>query len=221
MNKEVRSLEFEIRAEETGSEERAGRLTGTPIVFSQVTDLGWIREVIEPGALDSTDLKDVRFLVGHDTSMIPLARSRNNNENSTMQLSVNERGMDIRVDLDIEGNPRAKELYSAVKRGDISGMSFMFTVDRDAWEDLESEQPLRRITSIGRVFEVSAVTFPAYEGTSLQAASEGDALESAKASLESARQQLAEERAAQAEEERRRAVLERLENLKKEVKHDE
>lgn len=214
MNKEVRSLEFEIRAEETGSEERAGRLTGTPIVFNQVTDLGFIREMIEPGALDSTDLRDVRFLVGHDTSMIPLARSRNNNENSTMQLSVNDNGMDIRVDLDIENNPRAKELYSAVKRGDISGMSFMFTVDKDAWDDLETDHPLRRITSISRVFEVSAVTFPAYEGTSIQAASEGNALESAKASLESARKQAEEERATKAEEERRTALIERLNNLK-------
>ena len=216
MNKEIRSLEFEIRAEETGNEERAGRLTGTPIVFNQVTDLGWIREVIEPGALDNTDLKDVRFLVGHDTSGIPLARSRNNNASSTMQLSVNENGMDIRVDLDIENNPRAKELYSAVKRGDITGMSFMFTVDKDASEDLESEQPLRRITAISRVFEVSAVTFPAYEGTSLEAASEDSALESARASLESARKQLAEERAAQAEAERRTALIARLEKLTKE-----
>ena len=221
MNKEVRSLEFEIRAEETGSEERAGRLTGTPIVFNQVTDLGIIREMIEPGALANTDLRDVRFLVGHDTSMIPLARSRNNNENSTMQLSVNDNGMDIRVDLDIENNPRAKELYSAVKRGDISGMSFMFTVDKDAWEDLESEQPLRRITSISRVFEVSAVTFPAYEGTNIQAASEDSALESVRASLESARKQAEEERAAQAEEERRTALLERLNKLTEEVKDNE
>ena len=220
MNKEVRSLEFEIRAEETGKEELAGRLTGTPIVFNQVTDLGWIREMIEPGAMDNTDLRDVRFLVGHDTTGIPLARSRNNNENSTMQLSVSERGMDIRVDLDIENNPRAKELYSAVKRGDISGMSFMFTVDKDAWEDLESDQPLRRITSISRVFEVSAVTFPAYEGTSLAAASEDSALESARVSLESARKQLAEERARAAEEERRTAVLERLKKFT-EVSDDE
>jgi len=221
MNKEVRSLDFEIRAEETGNEERAGRLTGTPIVFNQVTDLGWIREMIEPGALDNTDLRDVRFLVGHDTTGIPLARSRNNNENSTMQLSVNDNGMDIRVDLDIENNPRAKELYSAVKRGDISGMSFMFTVDKDSWEDLESEQPLRRINSISRVFEVSAVTFPAYEGTSLEAASEDSALDSARASLESARKQLAEERAKEADNERRTALLERLEKLTKEVKENE
>lgn len=216
MNKEIRSLEFEIRAEETGKEERAGRLTGTPIVFNQVTDLGWIREVIDPGALENTDLRDVRFLVGHDTTGIPLARSRNNNENSTMQLSVNENGMDIRVDLDIEGNPRAMELYSAVKRGDISGMSFMFIVDKDEWEDLESEQPLRRVLSISRVIEVSAVAFPAYEGTSIEAASEDSALESVKASLESARKQLAEERAAQAEEERRTALIERLNTLTKE-----
>jgi len=218
MNKEIRSLEFEIRAEETGKEELAGRLTGTPIVFNQVTDLGWIREMIEPGALDNTDLRDVRFLVGHDTTGIPLARSRNNNENSTMQLSVSERGMDIRVDLDIENNTRARELYSAVKRGDISGMSFMFTVDKDSWEDLESEQPLRRITSISRVFEVSAVTFPAYEGTSLEAASEDSALESARASLESARKQLEEDRAREADQERRTAVLEWLENYRKEEK---
>ena len=215
MNKEVRSLDFEIRAEQ--NEQHGAHITGTPIVFNQVTDLGWIREVIDPGALDNTDLKDVRFLVGHDTTGIPLARSRNNNENSTMQLLVNDNGMDIRVDLDIENNPRAKELYSAVKRGDISGMSFMFTVEKDAWEDLESEQPLRRITSISRVFEVSAVTFPAYEGTSLEAASEGEALESVRASLESAKQKLAEERAAAADQERRTAVLEWLENYKKEV----
>jgi len=220
-NREVRSMEFEIRAEETENEKRRGRITGTPIVFNQVTDLGWIREEILPGALDQTDLRDVRFLVGHDTTSIPLARSRNNNENSTMQLTVTDRGMEIRVDLDIENNPRAKELYSAVQRGDISGMSFMFTVDKDSWEDLESEQPLRRITSISRVFEVSAVTFPAYEGTDIQAASEDQALESAKASLESARKQMEEERAAQAENERRTAAIERLEKLTKEVNDHE
>jgi len=221
MNKERRYLEFEIRAEKT--EEKGSVITGQPIVFNQETDLGCCRETIDAGALDATDLRDVRFLVGHDFSMVPLARSRNNNENSTMQLMVNEAGMGIRVNLDTENNPRAAELYSAIKRGDISGMSFAFTVDKDSWEGLDTESPLRHIRSINRVFEVSAVAFPAYEGTSIsiQAASEGDALESVKASLESARKQLEEDRAAQAEEERRRAVLERLENLTKEVKRDE
>ena len=213
MTRETRSMEFEVRAER--NEQHGTYITGTPIVFNQVTDLGWIREMIEPGALDETDLKDVRFLVGHDTTSIPLARSRNNNANSTMQMSVTERGMEIRVDLDTENNPRAKELYSAVQRGDISGMSFMFTVNKDAWDDLDTDQPLRRITAIGKVFEVSAVTFPAYEGTDIQAAAEDSALESARASLESAKAKLAEERAAQAEQERRTAVLDWLKDYTK------
>ena len=213
MNKEVRSLEFEIRAEETGNQERAGRLTGTPIVFDQATDMGWYQEIIDRDALNECDLRDVRFLVGHDTSMIPLARSRNNNENCTMQLTVTDRGMEIRVDLDIENNPRAKELYSAVKRGDISGMSFMFIVDRDAWDDIDTDYPKRTILGIRTVLEVSAVAFPAYPQTDIQAASEGESLDSVRASLESAKQKLEEERAAQAETERRTALLERLNKL--------
>ena len=220
MDKEVRSLEFEIRAEETGNEQRAGRLTGMPIVFDQETDLGWYRETIDKDALNDCDLRDVRFLVGHDTSSVPLARSRNNNANSTMQLTVTDRGMEIRVDLDTENNPRAAELYSAVKRGDITGMSFMFIVDRDAWDDIDTDHPKRTILGIKTVLEVSAVAFPAYPQTEIQAASEGAELDSVRASLESAKQKLAEAREAQAEQERRTAVLEWLENYKKEVSEE-
>ena len=218
MNKETRAFNFEVRAEQ--DEKHGDYITGTPIVFGQETDMGFYREVIDKDALKDTDLKDVRFLVGHNTGMIPLARSRNNNENSTMQMTVNERGMDIRVDLDTENNAEARALYSAVRRGDMSGMSFMFIVDSDSWEDIDTEYPKRTITSIRKVFEVSAVAFPAYEGTSIQAASEGDPLDSARASLESARKRLAEERAAQAEQERRTALLERLNKLT-EVSSDE
>ena len=214
MNKEIRAFNFECRAEE--NEQHGTFITGTPIVFDQATDMGWYQETIARGALDETNLKDVRFLVGHNTGMIPLARSRNNNENSTMQMSVTDEGMNIRVDLDTENNAEARALYSAVKRGDMSGMSFMFTVDKDSWEDMDTEHPKRTIRSIRKVFEVSAVAFPAYEGTNIQAASEGETLDSVRASLESARQQLAEERAAQAEQERRTALLERLNKLTKE-----
>lgn len=186
--KEIRAFEFEVRAEE--NEEHGHFLTGMPIVYGERTDLGWMDEVIEDGALDNTDLRDVRFLVNHDTNMIPLARSRNNNANSTMQMSVEPtRGMTIRVDLDTENNTEAKSLYSAVQRGDISGMSFMFAVDEDSWDDLDTEHPTRHIRSIAKVFEVSAVTFPAYEATSIQARGLSDALDSAKESLESAKAQ--------------------------------
>ena len=216
MSKETRAFSFEVRAEQ--NEEHGTFITGTPIVFGQETDMGWYRESIDQEALMETDLKDVRFLIGHNTSMIPLARSRNNNENSTMQMVVTNRGMEIRVDLDTENNAEARALYSAVKRGDMSGMSFMFTVDKDVWEDIDTESPKRTIMSIRKVFEVSAVAFPAYEGTDIQAASAGETLESVKASLESARQKQAEERAALAEQERRTAALERLEKLQKEVR---
>ena len=185
MKKEIRTFDFEVRAEES---ERGHVLTGIPIVYNQRTDLGWYDEIIEDGALAGTDLRDVRFLVNHNTDMIPLARSRNNNENSTMQMEIIEgQGMAIRVDLDTENNAEAKALYSAVSRGDISGMSFMFTVDGDSWDDMESDHPTRRIRKIDRVFEVSAVTFPAYAQTSIQARGLSETLESAKDSLESAR----------------------------------
>ena len=215
MDKEIRRFDFEIRAEETDKEKRGGQLTGLPIVFDQATDMGWYEETIDRRALDETDLKDVMFLIGHDTSMVPLARSRNNNENSTMQMTVTERGMEIRVDLDIEGNPRAAELYSAVKRGDITGMSFMFTVNEDKWDDIDTDHPKRTILGIRKVYEVIAVAFPAYPQTSIQAASEGDSLDSAKASLESARKAAQEERDKPAANERRTALYERLDNLLK------
>ncbi|MGP1376421.1 MAG: HK97 family phage prohead protease [Bulleidia sp.] len=171
-------------------EEHGCMLEGVPIIIGKRTDLGYWDEVIDAGALDQTDLKDVRFLVNHDTTQIPLARSRNNNKRSTMQLNVGDDGLHIRANLDTENNPKAKELYSAVSRGDVSGMSFMFTVNKDAWEGLDTEHPTRHIQEIGRVFEVSAVTFPAYEQTSINARSVeiGQAsLESAKKALESAK----------------------------------
>ena len=175
MKKEIRTFDFEVRAEQ--NEEHGHFLTGRPIVFGQRTNLGMYDEIIEQGALDTTDLKDVRFLINHNVDMIPLARSRNNNENSTMQMSVDADGMGIRVDLDTERNADAKSLYSAVERGDISGMSFMFTVDKDSWDDAETEHPVRHVRSIRQVFEVSAVTFPAYSSTVIQARGLADALD--------------------------------------------
>ena len=113
MSKELRIFDFEIRAEQ--DEQRGSILTGRPVVFGQRTNLGWYDEIIEASALDATDLKDVRLLVNHNTDMIPLARSRNNTENSTMQLiPVPDVGMDFRASIDTENNADAKSLYSAV-----------------------------------------------------------------------------------------------------------
>ena len=182
---ERRAFLFDIRAEESDS----GKIiTGRPVVYNSRTDIGWFDEIIEQGALDKTDLTDVRFLVNHDTSRIPLARSRRNTPNSTMQLQTDAEGMAIRVNLDTENNAEAKSLYSAVQRGDITGMSFMFAVDGESWEDLESDHPTRRITSISTVVEVSAVTFPAYSATSIDVDERSkEALENARLALENVR----------------------------------
>lgn len=203
-NMEIRAFNFEVRAQK--DEEHGTFLEGVPIVYGSWTDLGWYDEIVDRGALAETDLRDVRFLINHNTDMIPLARSRNNNENSTMQMSVDEEvGMKIRVNLDVENNADARALYSAVERGDISGMSFMFTVDSDMWEEEDSEHPKRHILSIGKVYEVSAVTFPAYEATSIQARGLADALDSAKASLDSVR---AEKRRVELQKQRIRILSE-------------
>ena len=181
---EQRSYLFEVRAEET---ENGNIITGRPIVYNSRTDLGFFDEIIESGALDNTDLTDVRFLVNHDVSKIPLARSRRNNGNSTMHLTVDNMGMGIRVTLDTENNSEARALYSAVQRGDITGMSFMFGIRGEKWDDLESDHPTRRITDISTVVEVSAVTFPAYDATEINARSK-NALDNARAALENAQQ---------------------------------
>lgn len=180
---EKRSYLCEVRAK---GEADDGVIIGRPIVYDSKTDIGPFDEIIAKGALDMADLTDVRFLVNHDTSRIPLARSRRNNGNSTMKLSVDDQGMGIEVHLDTENNAEAKSLYSAVKREDVTGMSFMFSVKDDEWLDVDSEHPTRIINAIRSVVEVSAVTFPAYESTEIYARNK-EALESAKASLESAR----------------------------------
>ena len=97
-----------------------------------------------------------------------------------MQLTPDADGLSIRVRLDVENNNEARALYSAVKRGDISGMSFLFGVKDDEWTDLESDHPTRTINKIAEVLEVSAVTFPAYESTDIQARS-ASALDDARA----------------------------------------
>ena len=186
-----RRFDVDFRAEQ--NDEHGYHIVGVPIVFDSVTDLGWFNEIIDRKALDETDMKDVRFLVNHNVDMIPLARSRNNNANSTMQMWIEEDGLHIRVDLDVDGNTESASLYSAIKRGDVTGMSFMFSVDAEEWSDLDSDKPTRKITKVRKIFEVSAVTFPAYNDTSIQAASFDDALESAKSVLENAKRRKLDE----------------------------
>ena len=183
MSKEIRGFLCDI---ETREENNIGIIEGRPVVFNSKTDMGWYDEIIMPEALNDCDLRDVRLCLNHDTSYV-YARSRNNNENSSMQLFVDENGLGFRAKLDLN-SPKAKDYYIAIVRKDMDKMSFMFVVDRDEWENIDSEHPTRYIRAISRIFEISMVTFPAYDSTSIQAASKtDDTLENVRQSLESAK----------------------------------
>ncbi len=170
---------------ETREENGMGIIEGRPVVLNSVTDLGFCDEVIDSRALIGTDLTDVRLCLNHVTDYV-YARSRQNNGNSTMQLYVDEAGLRFVASLNIESSPKAQDYYSAVKRGDMDKMSFMFSIDGYEWENLESDHPTRRITKIGTIYEISAVTFPAYNSTSIEAR-DASVLESIRRELESAR----------------------------------
>ena len=106
-----------------------------------------------------------------------------------MMMSVDNQGLNLDyVSLDTENNATARSLYSAIERGDLSGMSFMFSIDGERWENLESDHPTRYIEKIGSVYEVSAVTWPAYDSTEINARSK-DALDRARSAVDTARQQ--------------------------------
>lgn len=166
-----------------------GVIEGHAAVYGQETNIGgWFYETIERGAFDECDFDDVLFTANHEMWDIPLARSRRNNSNSTLQLTLDDKGLFIRAKLDIENNSEAKNLYSAIKRQDITGMSFIFYVKDEKWSDMDTEMPKRSITKIRKVREVSAVNFPAYEGTDINARDK-EALDNARNALDNARSQ--------------------------------
>lgn len=197
---ELRSIELaELRAEQTEADEHI--VEGYAAVYESPANIGGdFTETIAKGAFSSTDLKDVFMTTNHDRQLIPIARSRNNNENSTLQLMADDVGLHFRARLDPK-NPRAEELFSAVKRGDITGMSVAMVVARDGdrWENINSVFPSRTITRVERIIEISAVTHPAYDDTSISCRS-----------LENARQALESEKKKAAIEELRSAIFEKL-----------
>lgn len=143
------------------------KLEGIPVVFDQMTEIktpaGSYFEVIKRGALDNADLSDSRLLYNHDLDKIPLAKTP-----KTMQLQITD--TELRMSAELPETETAKEVYTAVKRGDLSGMSFSFTVP-DGGDYYDAATNTREIRQIDKIFECSIVPFPAYPQTSIEARS--------------------------------------------------
>ena len=176
-------------------EQNAGHIVeGLAAVYEQETVIrdffGEFVEVIRAGAFDECDFDDVRLLINHNFDGVALARSRRNNKSDkpdTMQLWVDENGVNIKADLDTENNEQARALYSAISRGDMDGMSFCFYVTEEGqrWSTKDGKN-YREILKVSKVIEVSAVNFPAYGGTNIDSRS----LDSDKRALDNYRARL-------------------------------
>lgn len=148
-------LPVEVRSDEDGL-----TVEGYAAVFDEETDIGGMfREKIARGAFtEALDRDDVVFLINHDG--LPLARTRS----GTLTLSQDDRGLKMRTVLDAD-DPDVRSIAGKMKRGDLDKMSFAFYPDVQEWDDTV-DPPLRTIRSASLV-DVSIVTTPAYDGTSI------------------------------------------------------
>lgn len=139
-------------------------IEGYAAVFNQETDLGWCKEVIDSKAFEECDMKDCCLNYNHGQSKT-VARTRN----SSLELLVDSIGLKIRAKL--IDTTEGIDLYKSVKAGLLDKMSFAFTVKEDEWD---YETDTRRIKNIDKLYDVSIVDIPAYEGTSVFARSKED-----------------------------------------------
>ena len=151
---EKRSIAYsnlELRAESDGN-----TIVGYAAIWDSPSEPMPFIEYVKRGAFSKTlnDGADVRLLVDHEG--VPLARTKS----GTMSLIEDERGLRMEAKLD-PMNPDAARIISAMKRGDLSQMSFAFRTVKDSWNNDRSVRELREV----QLFDVSVVTFPAYEET--------------------------------------------------------
>ncbi|NBN78686.1 HK97 family phage prohead protease [Microvirga tunisiensis] len=157
-----------LRPLEVRADQGAMTLTGYAAVFGQATDLGPFREQIAPGAFsDTLRRSDVRALFNHDASKV-LGRV------SAGTLRLTEDATGLSAEIDLPDTTDGRDVRELVRRGDVSGMSFGFRVLSDRW-DFTDDDAFRTIEAV-ELYEVSAVTFPAYDGTSIALRSRDQAL---------------------------------------------
>lgn len=156
----VRNLygaDVEVRAIEVRAEENM-TITGYASVYGDEYDLGYFTERVAPGAFEGRLDDDVRLLINHEG--MPLARTTN----GTLELTTDGRGLFYRAQL--ADTQEGRDLYKLIQRGDITQSSFAFTIDDDEWT---ADRKLRTIKRVGRLYDVSPVTYPASPTTTVHA----------------------------------------------------
>ena len=168
--KESRMVSFQGKLECRDAQEDAPRIiSGYAAVFNQVAEIGrWYRykEQIASDAFEGCNYDKCVACFNHNTDNI-LARY----SSGTLKLSVDEVG--LRFEFEVPNTTVGNDMYELVKRGDISQCSFAFVVEEDTWrysEDMDGVDE-RTINKISELWDVSLVTYPAYEGTSVDARS--------------------------------------------------
>jgi HK97 family phage prohead protease len=155
-NREVRGgIPAEVRADANGV-----RVSGYAAVFNQAADIGGMfREIIAPGAFTAAIARDdVVFLINHDG--LPLARTRS----GTLTLTEDAKGLRMETTLDAT-DPDVMSIVPKMQRGDLDKMSFAFSAIKQSWDET-TDPPTRTVTEV-ELYDVSIVTSPAYDGTSI------------------------------------------------------
>jgi len=159
-------------AVEARAEGEPRTLTGYAALYGTEARIGDLfREVIDPGAFRSALQRkdDVRALFNHDANHV-LGRTTS----GTLVLAEDERG--LRYTVTLPDTQAGRDLWVSVQRGDVSQSSFAFAVDAEEWRDQRSDMPLRVVKDV-HLFDVSAVTYPAYDETSVAARSMAKAVQ--------------------------------------------
>ena len=154
------------------ADSESGLIVGVPIVFDTPTDIGGLfQETICKGAISKEILRnDVGFYFNHDLNRMRIARSIIPIDKlGGMEFTIDAEKVTMRVNANRKRTD-ANDLYLGIEDGTIDGMSFMFAVAEERWEDENTDYPKRFITRIDPIIEVSAVNYPAYKSTSINIA---------------------------------------------------
>ncbi|MCT3038572.1 HK97 family phage prohead protease [Leuconostoc mesenteroides] len=161
-DKEVRTFDIKgLEVRDATSDDFIGQISGYAVVFNEPSEnLGGFIEYVNPDAFNNVNLSDVVALYDHNFANV-LGRT----SAKTLKLDIDKKG--LHFILDIPNTTLGNDVYTNIRAGNLKGMSFGFTVNSDEWGKDTYDTPKRTINSIGALYEVSVVTMPAYQETTV------------------------------------------------------